>query len=302
MKILHIANSFDPAGDVTRCVTELKKYSRHQHEAVVRQPHPFHKQLGFQEPVLMEWNTCTKLVDSLFDWADAVLYHFVGWKDGWNDLRKPSGFRNSNVYYNALQGRFFCSPWYNAKSTSKFKMVSSSHLGARDFLPGCSFLPVLIPINDPLYTPDWSDRPPCISYAKHSAEIRFSEWNGVKLQNLDNHHHPVLLHQRRTEASVVIDNISDGHYGLAGLEALSQGLPVIVFNHETTKEQLRDLAPEYPPFIEVGPSLEQALNTAAEQTLNTDLRFSARLWIENYYHSARLIEKYWDRFVDRLCA
>ena len=308
LKILHVANSFDPAGDVIRCVTELKKYSRHRHEYILAERHPYQDKYGYQEPALMEWNTEPGLVAHLFDWADVVLYQFVGWERKWGEAFKPSGFRNINIYYNTVTDRFFSYDLYNATSPDRYALLSSSHVGAADFLGQDRFrwLPDLIPIHDALYEPDWRDRKSCVSYIKHADVLDKVTWpDGVAVQSLAGTHHPKILFRRKTSASVIVDNICDGHFGLAGCEGLSLGLPTIVFNHEKTKAALRELAPEYPPFIEVSQSFHAVIEAVKRMLAMPggeylEFRKQIRSWAERFYNSEYLIKKYWDPFFEEL--
>lgn len=303
--ILHVCNSFDPAEDIMRCVAELKKHSRYEHELIVAELHPGQRQIGFQPAALMKWNTHPCLVDHLFEWADAVLYQYAGWEDGWHQPRKPQAYRNMAIYYERKRGRFWSPPEYNCKSIDRYKLLASSHVGAADFLPGCRFLPDLIPIWDALYTPDFSERPHCVSYIKHSHKLNRVDLGSVQKQSLRGKFHPVVLWKRKTESTVVIDNVCDGHYGLAGCEALSLGLPCIVYLHDKTKRGLEHLAPGTNPFIEVGPSIREVVRTV-RKVVEMDpqeyqqLRRQCRQWAEQYYCSGRLIEKYWDPFFDEL--
>jgi len=343
-KILHVVNFFDPAGDVVRCIAELKKFSRHQHELIVRDTHEHQEIYGYPEAALMRWNTEMDpangklepprelrgrarrkwivearerpkrptepgLYESLAEWADAFLFHFVGWEGGWWPAEgKPRAFRNVNIYWGQTEDRFWSDPGYNAKSLDGYRLVSSSHVGAMDFLPAEIFrwLPDLIPIYDPLYLPDYRPRPACVSYIKHGDDFDAADFGvGTAKQRLDKTFHPIVLWKRRTEATVVVDNLCDGHYGLAGCEAMAQGWPFVVFNHEKTLAGLRDLAPLLPPVENCGPSIYQAIE-AAKRLLATsenemlDRRRAMRDWAETYYAPQRLIAKFWDPFCDEL--
>lgn len=308
-RVLHIVNYFDPAGDVVRCFGELKKHSRHEHELVIKDRHPLQEMYAFQEAALMEHSGAAAAFPQLAKWCDCVLHHFVGPESGFRVDGKPAAFRNVNIYWNQIENRFWSSVEYNARSLDGFRLVASSHVGAQEFLPGeFRWLPDLIPIFDMLYAPDFSQRPPCVSYIKHGQDFDAAAFGaGVTKQRLDRTRHPAVLAARRAGATVVIDNVCDGHYGLAGCEAMSQGFPCIVFNHEKTRSALRDLAPLYPPFTEVGPSLYEAIEAAkrllampAEQMFA--LRKETREWMVAHYNSKRLIAKYWDTFVDELTA
>ena len=97
--IFHVCNWFDPAADLVRCVAELKKHSRHQHELVVADPHIGQHFFAYQLAELMKWNTDPDLIEYLFDWCDGVLYHHKGWEDGWHRLGKPQAYRNVCIFY-----------------------------------------------------------------------------------------------------------------------------------------------------------------------------------------------------------
>jgi len=117
-----------------------------------------------------------------------------------------------------------------------------------------------------------------------------------------------VLAKRRHLANVVIDNVCDGHYGLAGQEAAIMGLPVVVFNHRTTHDTLviweenGNLTGEMAfPFWQAR-TLEEAVTVASWLATHTDVedRRAIRAWSEEYFNLRRLITKYWDPFVKKL--
>lgn len=305
-KILHVCSTFDPVADVVRCVKELRRFSKHEHRLLIHDSNPCQSALQLEE-----WPNNPNPI-SEFEWADAVIFQFTGWEKGWGiKPQKPCAFRNICIYYNGGQalalvpshcgvGKFFTDYEYSAQNLSHYKLLASSHVGARDFMPGCRFLPDLIPIDE--YTPDWTDRPPCVSYIKHGAVLdqqSFGEANKLHFPIYSSPHKEVLS-RRQHEATCVIDNICDGHYGLAGLEAMSMGLVTLVFNHPTTRQALKDMAPEYPPFVEIAPSLTILVDTARVVCGDMDIRRESRRWMEKYYHSQRIIDMYWEPFVEEL--
>ena len=80
---------------------------------------------------------------------------------------------------------------------------------------------------------------------------------GVRTQDLHGSSLGKVLIERRFHATVVIDNISDGHYGLAGTEALMMGLPVVTFNSHATREALLELTDGTPHvFNSCDPSIK----------------------------------------------
>jgi hypothetical protein len=119
---------------------------------------------------------------------------------------------------------------------------------------------------------------------------------------LSNMSHTQVMTTRRKMATITIDNVDEGHYGLAGTESLAQGIPSIAWNHPITlQDQLEHMAPGVgSPFMEVN-SLRNAVHTAK---LNDELllenRHAARNWIERFYNSKYLVERYWEPFCDEL--
>jgi hypothetical protein len=220
-------------------------------------------------------------------------------------MGKPQAYRNIAIFYEIGSEKYWTMPEHNCRSTEGYKFLASSHVGAQDYLPGCRFLPDLIPIFDALYTPDDSDRPHCVSYIKHAEQFNRMDFGRAQRQSLRRQYHPLVLWKRKSEATVVIDNVHDGHYGLAGCEALSLGLPCIVFLESRTKAALEELAPGTSPFIEVGPS-PRAAALAARSVVELppeeyrQLRRQCRLWTERYYRPEGLVAKYWDPFFDAL--
>lgn len=306
MKVAHIVNSFDPAGSVVRCVTELNRYSAHAHTLLVRDRHPLQDAYQFAEPTAPGWTMAPGEPETLIAAADVLIHHFKGWEPGWGDPGKPSAFRNVNIYWNGGEDRFWSDAQYNAHSLDRYKLVSSSHLGARQFLPADRFrwLPDLVPLNGP-YEPDFTARPAAVSYIKHHEELRNKQF-GPDVAHLDcsGQPHAQILAVRRTQASVVIDNVCDGHYGVAGQEAAIMGLPVVVFNHPVTTEGLKDWDPDGPgfPFFHAG-TVEEAAQAAARLASFRDTPARPiRRWAQEYLDPARLIRDWWDPFAEELAS
>jgi hypothetical protein len=309
MRVLHVVNSFDPACDVLRCVRELNKYSAHFHTLYVQEEHPLQRVYQYDQPERPGWVMTSAEKRAMVDEADVLIYHFVGWEEGLVDeTNKPCAFRNINVYYSWDRNRFWTDSKYNAQSYGRYKLLASSHVGAQDFIhPNSKFrwLPDLLPLNWG-YTFDPADRPqPAISYIKHANELRKMDfWDVARLDCFQTAHAEVLS-KRRALASVVIDNVSDGHYGMAGLEAAILGLPVVVYNHERTLEAMAGWGVNEPgfPFIQAE-SLEQAVATAVgiarDITGDRPYRRAIRAWAEKYLDPRRLIAVYWDSFIKEL--
>lgn len=308
--ILHIVNGFDFAGDALRCTLELRKFSKHKHAIMITTPHPFLNDYQYDEPQCyydhVDPEDRRTFQDNL-KWCDAILYQFYGPERGFNHFettfKRPSGFRNSNIYYDNIHDKFWASEWYTAQRPENFQMRASSHLCARQFLRDCQFLPVLFDVDDYRYTPIWDSyqgRPACLAYSKSASLIHgIDTWHGARLCH-EKAPYWEMLYERRLNATVVIDNITEGHYGLAGLQALSLGLPAIVYNHETTKEELR-LIGGTNPFHQLEYGVD-ALRCALPlfRRVTHEERRAKRLWISGYYNPSRLVGMFWDKFFNEL--
>lgn len=305
MKIAHIVNNFDPSCDALRCAQELNKYSKHEHKIWVKIAHPVEEYQFEIAPRLGDLEFRAQLLD----WCDAIIYQYAGHELGEDYPSKPAAFRNICIYGpgplsvdGGGQGLFWCPPYPSAltpRSFDRYKLVSSCCVGAEDFLPQpFRWLPDLVPL-DGAYAPDWSDRPACVSYIKHASKL--SQESFMKHLNMYRHPHEEVLRRRRSEASVVIDNVEDGHWGLAGAEAIIMGLPTVVYLHEKTKKSLMELTGGEPgPFIEVGESVEEAAEAARRACISPPSRTEIREKAVRYFNPKRLIEKYWDPFVEEL--
>lgn len=306
MKAGHVVNSFDPASDVVRCVRELNLHSRHEHCLYVKTRHPDQHVFRFGEPDPPTYDMTGEAVSEMMAGTDVIIYHFTGWEGGWHDLSKPSAFRNCNIYYNRDEDRFWSYAEYNAASYDRYRLVASSHAGAADFLPADRFrwLPDLLPLDGP-YSFDPAPRPPAVSYIKHAAQLRERDFGGAAHIDCFKTPHADVLARRRSQATAVIDNVEDGHYGLAGQEAAGFGLPVVVYNHPKTLQALAGW--EKPgtmfPFIQAE-SVDEARDLAADLASRTTAagRRAIRAWAEEFLDPRRLISEYWDPFITELGA
>lgn len=316
-KILHVINFFDPAGAGARYIEQLKLHSKHEHEMWVRVMHPLQRIYQYKQ---VEHIGNIARLEQLLDWCDAIIYHFKGWRgimygdcggpfNGPDRLDKPAAFRSINVRYEVSQDKFWTEDIYNAidGGFERYSMFSGCHVGAADFLPKDRpfiWTPDLTPI-DGAYAPDWTDRPPCVSFIKHAHEFSNMEFPGKKLLLHNTAHHEVMA-RRRKEATVIIDNVSDGHYGLSGSESILMGLPTIVYNHPKTVAGLVELTDGAPsPFYNVEPTVKAAAEMAThllkETTPTTNVRRKeTRAWAEKYFNPKFLIDRKWDPFCDQL--
>lgn len=316
-KVLHICALFDPAGDVVRCVRELDKYSKHEHRLLVRHEHPLQDKMQFEQAQLMSFD----FPNDLRTWPDMILCHFTGWPDDWVRPNVPTGFRNLNIRYSRENDKFFAESFYNYVDDGSYKLLAASHVGAKDFLDPTIFrwLPDLLPVDDPAYFPDFTVRPHCVSYIKQADEMDFIELGpNVKKLNLHMKPHAEILRRRKHEATIIFDNTIDGHWGLAGHEALLLGLPCLAFNHPETMKALTSYVHErYPltpfdnisgrfPFLNVN-SVEEAKHVIGElagmrEHDFLELRYAVRYWAEHYFSPCSMTKRFWDPFFSELLA
>lgn len=313
-RILHVVNSFDPAGSVVRDAEQLKKYSWHEHELWVREAHP--NQAVYQYPLAENIGDFDRL-QNLLDWCDAIVYHFKGWRGtnlsgsfvGLDDAHKPAAFRSLNIYYSTDMKKSWTAPVYNGEDSGfdRYSIFAGAHVGARDFLPSNRpfFWTQCMTSVDGLYSPDWQDRKACISFIKHWEELSKIDF-GAESQDLHNTSLQQVLSLRRQRATIVVGNVSDGHYGLAGTEALLMGLPVVTFNCPETKRDLLKLTDGVEsPFVEVGSSISEVVDAirrllAESSTTQYSRRLYARKWSEKFFNPKYLVEKQWDPFCNAL--
>lgn len=304
--ILHVCGTFDPAGDVFRCVEELKKVSVHKHSLVVRLPHPFKDSMKLPSPEAFFLEYPEHLVDA----ADAVICHFSDWPEDWPWPKKPMAFRNLNIRYEALIDKFWSEAQFNTTHPWKYSLISASHVGAHDFLTASDFkwLPDLLPIFSKEYAPRYVERGNCVSYIKHAEELDRADFGICTKQNLSYKPHAEIMRQRKFHARVVVDNWSDGHWGLAGHESISLGLPTVAFLHHKTLTALSDFCggdvTAFVPFIQVS-NMNEAVAAAREVLSWSDecylkARLIIRSWAERHFSSGRLVGAFWDPFVEAL--
>lgn len=307
--ILHVCGWFDPAGDVFRCVNELNRVSKHRHYLIIREPHPYADLMQLPNSGRFRRDYPGELMDKV----DAVVCHFVGWPADWPSPDRPMAFRNLNIRYDdRAGGQFWSEPQYNCVVDERYKLVAASHVGAKEFLNGeFRWLPDLLPIESEPYRPDFSSRRPCVSYIKHANELDKADF-GIRTArlNLSMKPHAQVLARRKAEATVVIDNVMDGHWGLAGHEAISLGLPTIVFNHGKTAAALKELCGgnlcDGVPFFPVA-TIEEAIEAVIIMSWWSALKMQAarediRDWAVRYFSSKYLVPKFWDSCLDELLA
>ncbi len=309
VKVAHVVNSFDPACSVLRCVRELNRYSKYSHSLYVREPHPAQDIYQYEQPEKPGWLMSPGEVQEMMWEADAFIYHFAGRDDRHLGEYggKPAAFRNIHVTWDEGSGKFWTNRDIDSGSYDQYRLLAASHAGALDYMPEDKFwwLPDLLPL-DGAYSFSSYDRPcPRVSYIKHAEQLNSVDFGGVARLDCSLTAHRHVLSARRSLASAVIDNVCDGHYGLAGQEAAILGLPVIGFNHPRTLEAMRDWCKDGTefPFIQAF-NLAEAVAAAGYAACHSDLAYrqAIRRWSEEFFAPRRLIAEYWDPFIKELAS
>lgn len=293
---------------------------------MIRYRHPYQNDMKLPEP---EEFFCEYDAGRMAS-ADAIVCHFVGWPRAWPEPpSKPMAFRNANIRYRGDVDMFWCEPQYTADDMYRYAICASSHVGAKAFFEDKDFrwLPDLIDIWAPELVPDYSGRYPCLSYIKHAEALDFCELGIAIKQNCLMRPHDEIVDRRRRLATVVVDNLCDGHWGLSGHEAIALGLPTLVYNNTKTIAALRDYVgakdgwndrldhPSLPfgelvgwvPMRKVGrvDDMRELIGAveaihAMPSNMYDALRHDIRGWAERHFDSRKLIERFWTPFFDEL--
>lgn len=317
MKILHVCNWV--GGITTRNVAELKKHSRHSHELVVRIDHCY--DMATEPAHLSERNTTKDMVVGLAEEADALHFHAVGY-DGTPELPETihgidwSAFRGKKPFI--LHG--MCSDLqpdgetFTLRHGARFAVRNLDHYDAlmgphlsckRSYQDRLEYVPDMVPIHDWLYTP--------ASGYKLNLAATFKEPNVASAclrenLNLNFFRTPTRLTDqldwRRRFCRAAFDNSTDGHWGLFGVESLSQGVPCVAYTHPINLECWLVLGVPSPPFVVCrygGADVPKLLRWIFDLPEEDWKCFSAacRKWVETCYDSKLLVRR-WDATYDEL--
>jgi hypothetical protein len=316
MKILHVCNW--ASGITTRNVTELKKYSKHQHEIVTRFVHPY--DMACEPCHLTEKDTTPEMVIQLAMEADMLHFHAVG-LDGSSGKRETIHNINwkklANGKLTAYHGMisnllpdgetfFVHDNSFEINNLDGYSALMGPHLSCKKtYGQRLEYVPDMVPIWDWLYMPSGNE-PSQIAYTFKDPFLHEQCLaKGVKLYRFPT---PTKLteslHAKRMRAKVCHDNSKDGHWGLFGIESLSQGIPCSAYTHPINTACWDILNVDRPPFLEVefgGANVPEVLWNVLKMPLDEwqELSTRCRQWVEACYEPKNLVKR-WDEIYDQL--
>jgi len=324
MKIMHICNWC--SGITARNVNGLKQWSKHSHELVARIAHPY--AIDYEPPTHLERNTSKELVLAMAEEADALHFHAVG-HDGtaelpetihgidWAQFRGKKRFILSGMCSMLARDR---ESWmlpagerFRVRNLSHYDLLVGPHLSCKKtYDERLQYVPDIIPINDWLYTP-LAPRTDTGSLPRPRRACSFKGWERqeeAKRAGIDFRIFPTptrmstQLAWRRREACVTLDNYTDGHWGLFGMESLAQGIPCTTYTHPLNMECFEILKAKRPPFLDVqfgGGNLAEIFRRVMAMDSAEWLGWSlaGRHWIETYYDPEILTWR-WDAVYDSM--
>lgn len=319
MKILHVANWC--AGITTRNVNALKQWSKHQHELVARIAHPYGERIAYEAPTYTEATTSRETVLAMAHEADALHFHAVGY-DGtaelpetihginWKEFRGKKRFiLTGHCSMLAADGRAWtlpCGGKFRVKNLHHYDALFGPHLSCREtYEARLEYAPDIIPIYDWLYRPlEKFPAPRACSFKGGDKQTECLQ-AGIDFDVFPTPTPmPDQLARRRKNYRVTLDNFTDGHWGLFGMESLAQGVPSATFIHSLNEECFALIKATPPPFVRCafgGADLaEKFLQILAmPESEWRELSILCRWWMERYYDPERLVWR-WDELYDRL--
>lgn len=321
MKILHVCNWC--SGITTRNVAALKQFSRHSHELVTRLLHPY--DMAVEPTHLTERDTTREMVLDLAEEADALHFHAVGY-DGSEELTDTihgidwSRFLGKKLFvlhamcsYLHDDGETYT--FHHQRAPSGPKRFRIAHLENYDALMGphlsckksyeerLEYVPDIVPIWDWLYTPHAGAKRPIAATFKEAAMVYNCRDIGVRLDLLKT---PTKLTEqldwRRKNCKAVVDNTTDGHWGLMGIESLAHGIPCFAYTHPINLECWDVLGVRRPPFKEceyggagVPIGLRKLFSLPEDEWQRQSVE--CRRWVEECYAPRNLVRR-WDAIYD----
>lgn len=322
MKILHVANW---VGGITHNnVVALKQHSRHSHELVARIDHCY--DLATEPTHLTEKNTTKELVLGLAEEADVLHFHAVGY-DGSEELREKihgidwSQFLGKKLFvlhamcsylhddgetYTFHHQRAVGPTRFHIENLNKYDALLGPHLSCkRSYEERLEYVPDIVPIYDWLYTPHCGTKQPVAATFKEAVMVYACRDIGINLVLMST---PTKLTEqlawRRRNCRATVDNTTDGHWGLFGIESLAHGIPCVAYTHPVNMKCWDVLGVHEPPFspcryggIDAPEILKKIFNLPVCDWL--ELSKLCRQWVEQCY-TPKLLVKRWDEVYDSI--
>lgn len=255
MKILMITIN-DPAGTAIEFTKAINAYTEHSCRLITKE---IRYNFMFEKDLHLPWldEAGWAEVEELLRTSDVFHFHMTADEDIELGPFRPKDFMQGKIIVHHHHGHpdFRGNP---EKYRQKYKergrrnlLVSTPDL--LKLLPEAKWQPNLVPVDAPLYKPhpDKKNRPVIISHSptrkdlKNTAELLDAIEHVIKeapvpveLRLIENTPHKECLRMKR-ESHILFDH-AQGYYGVASLEALSQGLCVVAGLDEWNKGHIHD--------------------------------------------------------------
>ncbi len=313
MNILMVAQN-DPAGTAISFAKAINRHTEHNCRLITtetRYNFDYEKDLHVPDFTGSEWD----LVHQLLKEADIIHFHMLA--DEYLEL--GGGIRISQyipgkkiIHHHHGHPEFRSNPELfreKYKKLGRASLVSTPDL--LKLLPEASWIPNLVPLDEPLYTPlphhGISPSPFIIAHSptrkdlKNTTELMGAVQNlhskgyskKLKLKILEWTPHRQCLEEKR-KSHAVFDHMQ-GYYGVSSLESLAQGKPVIAgLDHWNIRHIKSFTGADQLPWIIArnARELEEKIKYLAdhEQVIET-IGQQARSFMEIYWNEKRVLER-----------
>jgi hypothetical protein len=316
MKILMIAIN-DPAGTAILFTKAINRYTEHTCRLITKETRYNHL---FEKDLHLPWLKDDQMGEIEQLLRDSDIFHFHMTADEETELGpfKVKEFIAGKTIVHHHHGHpdFRSNP---GKYQAKYKQLNRKNLlvstpDLMKLLPGAKWQPNLVPINEPLYTPNKkkSESPVFITQSPTRRELKntsdlIEAVGGLKKKSLppfkfhlieDTPHKDCLRIKR--EAHILFDHMQ-GYFGMSSLEALSQGLCVIAGLDKWNIAQINKFTGASSlPWINASPENLKKLIIRLLQDKDMRENFCAlsREFMEKYWGNekvAKLLGNFYDR-------
>jgi len=311
MKILMLTEN-DPAGVGVLFARAVNGLTGHSCRLVTTQTRYTH---GFDKDLHIPWLDQTGLdeVEELLRESDVFHFHLLADEDySFGPFRARDFMRGKRiVHHHHGHPDFRANPEkyrakYRARKRDKL-LVSTPDLLL--MLPEARWIPNLVPIMDPLYTPAKKNGNGCLRVAhsptrkelKNTDELirtveklnAGSPRTRVELDMQDDIPHRECL-ERKRRCHALFDHMQ-GYYGVSSLEGLSQGLPTIAGLDDWNSSRIRDFfGCDDLPWLAARNSseLEQVLlGLARDPAKREEAGRKSRVFMEKYWNEENIVSR-----------
>jgi len=272
-------------------------------------------------PTYTEASTTREIVLAMAEEADALHFDAVGY-DGTTELRETihgidwSQFLGKKRFVltghcsmlapDGLSWMKPCGRKFDVDNIDKYDLLMGPALSCRKtYSWRLEYAPDIVPIFDWLYTPFAGEKPRRACSFKCGERVYELRQRGIDFVQIPcPTKMPIQMAWRRKEVRASADNYTDGHWGLFGIESLSQGIPCAAYTHPMNREcwSLIDAPP--PPFIPLefgGADLAEKMEAllVMPEAEWSAISGASRAWVERFYDPERLVWR-WDRLYDKI--